>query len=59
MSNDEKIAAKRDGRACARRGILPIANPYFDEPELAAAWRAGYEEEWSTLAALSRKLRED
>ena len=58
-STDEIDEARRDGSKSARRGLLPIANPYFDDRELAAAWREGYETEWSALVALGRKLGED
>jgi len=56
---DYRASARLEGERCARRGLLPVANPYFDDLVLAAAWREGYEEARASILRLQRKLREE
>jgi len=57
MTTDHsKAAAKQEGRYAAKRGLLPIANPYFDDAELAASWRDGYQETWSKVLAENARI---
>jgi len=52
MRQDQEAAAQ-DGRNSAQKELLSIANP------ILMTWRKGYDEEWSIMMGIERKLRED